>query len=126
MSIIGQLMDAGGLFNLPDTFPIPSRDELREILESSVRTEKPEHLEEWTQITGKGNPAKNKIERFSRLFELRHYWEVIHERHGSRLYRNLNGLQKVLAEYLKTSIDSIKRDLILLRARLGKNWPTDS
>lgn len=32
MAVLQQLMDAGGLFNIPDIFPLPSRDELRAMM----------------------------------------------------------------------------------------------
>jgi hypothetical protein len=124
MSIIGQLMAVGGLFNLPDTFPIPSRDELREILNDAVRSDRPDHLGEWMQITGKQNPAKNKIDRFARLFELQHYWEALLERHRPALKRQTAKLQGAVATFLQTSEDSVRYDIRFLQTRLGSNWGT--
>jgi hypothetical protein len=126
LSILSQLMAAGGLFNLPDTYPIPSRDELRSMLEDAIRSEKPAHLQQWTKITSQRNAAKNQIERFARLFEVQHYWELLHERHGEHLQRQTSKLQSVLAAYLKTSEQSIKGDLRFLRSRLGQDWPRHS
>lgn len=126
LSILSQLMAAGGLFNLPDTYPIPSRDDLRAMLEDAIRSQKPLHLQGWTKITSQGNAAKNQIERFGRLFELQHYWEVLHERHGERLKGQITKLQTALATYLNKSEQSIKGDLRFLRGRLGKDWPSRS
>jgi hypothetical protein len=117
MSIVPQLMAAGGLFNLPDTFPVPSRDELREMLEDAVRAEKPEHLDEWMKIAAKNNPAKNRITYYARLFELHHYWELLQQRHENSLDRQVAKLRCVLAEYLGISTDSVKSYLRFLRDR---------
>jgi hypothetical protein len=119
LSIVKQLMAAGEIFNLPDTFPIPSRDELRELLDEAVRSERPDHLGEWMKITGKNNPAKNRIDRFSRVFELHHYWQLLQVRHQPYLRGRLTKLRFVLAQYLGASEDSIRADLGLIR-RLGK------
>jgi hypothetical protein len=97
LSIMEQLLATGGVFSVPDTYPIPSRDELRSLLEDAIRPSRPEHLNEWMQITRKNNPAKNQIERYSRLLELQHYWELLHERHADRLTGQLTKLQTAFA-----------------------------
>lgn len=124
LTIFSQLMAAGRVINLPDTYPIPSRDELREILEDAIRESKPpEHLQDWIEIVRNDNAAKNQIDRYSRLFEFRHYWEVLYLRlHGS-LFRQQERLRRAMAVYFGVSEDTIKRDLQFLRERLNTNWP---
>src|SRR3954470_7644293 len=55
-SIIEQLMDAGGLFNIPDIFPIPSRDELRGMLQGALRSDNDSHLAQWQAIVHSQQP----------------------------------------------------------------------
>ena len=50
-SVVSQLMQSGGVFYLPDTMPVPSRDQLRGLLEHALhRGQHPDHLEEWLEI----------------------------------------------------------------------------
>lgn len=123
IAVLQQLMEAGGLFNLPDTFPIPSRDELRGLLQHALRpTDNVEHLVEWHDIVRASNPAKSRIERFGRIRELCHYWQILHQRHGAGLVRNLDHLRRAFAGYLGTSEETIKSDLMQISKRLGKDW----
>jgi hypothetical protein len=122
-SILRQLMAAGGLFNLPDIYPIPSRDLLRAMLEEAVRTAKPEHLREWMKITQSNNLTKTSIARLSRELEVQHYWELLFERHEAGVAGQITRLHDALADFLSTTADNIKKDLQFLRRQLGKAWP---
>lgn len=122
-SILRQLMAAGGLFNLPDIYPIPSRDLLRAMLEDAVRTAKPEHLGEWMKITQSNNLTKTSIARLSRVLEVQHYWELLFERHEAGMAGQITRLHDALADFLNTTADNIKKDLQFLRRQLGKAWP---
>lgn len=122
-SILRQLMAAGGLFNLPDIYPIPSRDTLRAILEEAVRAARPEHLNEWMKITQSNNLTKTPIARLSRVLEVQHYWELLFERHKAHLTGQVIRLHEALAAFLNTTADNIKKDLQFLRRQLGKAWP---
>ncbi len=119
----GPLTEIGSVFYLPDTYPVPSRDELRDILEDSLRgSGTASHLSEWTELVRGGNPAKNQIPRFGRIFELQHYWRILHERHAQAIRGRLGDLKFAIAEFLGTSSDSIHGDLIFIRKRLGEDW----
>lgn len=122
-SILRQLMAAGGVFNLPDIYPIPSRDLLRAMLEDAVRTAKPEHLREWMKITQSNNLTKTSIARLSRVLEVQHYWELLFERHEAGVAGQITWLHDALADFLSTTADSVKKDLQFLRRQLGKAWP---
>jgi hypothetical protein len=122
VSIVQQLLDAGGLFNIPDTFPIPSRDELRGILQEAVQSADDSHLTEWKKIVHAKNPAKNQIDRFARVRQLYCYWRCLHQRHSDCLYRKADALRRVFAAFLNASVRSIGSDLNLIARRLGRDW----
>lgn len=123
VTLFPQLIRAGGVFCLPDTYPILSRDELRNLLEGSLHgSAKPAHLAEWMEFIAKDNMVKTSIARFGRLFEFQHYYRVLHHRHARALRGKSAILKKVLAGILDTSAKTITGDLGLVRQRLGKDW----
>lgn len=118
----GPMHQVGALFFLPDTFPIPSRDELRSILDAPLRVSAPAHLACWTALVARGNPAKNQIARFGRLFELQHFCRVLQSRHPRALHRRKEGLELALAQFLGVNQATIHSDLLFIRRRLGRDW----
>ena len=123
LSTFPQLMRAGGVFCLPDTLPLPSRDQLRGSIDDALhRGERPEHLEEWLNIARAGNTARNRLVRFGRLFEIQHHLRLLQKRHPSSLRGNIGRIEKSLAIFLDMKTESIHADLIEIRKRLGKDW----
>lgn len=122
ISVLQQLVDAGGLFNIPDIFPIPSRDELRGMLLDAMRSSGSDHLAEWHKIIHGSNVAKNQIERFGRIRRLSHFWRLLHLRHGNELRRKIECLQRTFAAYFNVTEATVKSDLRLITQRLGKGW----
>ena len=97
-------MRAGGVFYLPDTMPIPSRDQLRGMLDDALhRKEQPAHLNEWLQMVRAGNSARNQLDPFARAFEVQHYCRVIHQRHPAALINNTGRFEEALARFLNVS-----------------------
>jgi hypothetical protein len=121
-SVLNRYLQTGGLFVVPDTFPVPSRDEFRGMLDDALHGSPPDHLAEWMAFVARDNTAKQTITRFARLFQLQHYWRVLHNRHPLALRRKSTVLKQVLASFLKTSEKSIHLDLIEIRSRLGNKW----
>ena len=119
---MGPMNTVGGIFYFPDTFPIPSRDVLRGVLDDALRNHPPEHLASWTALIARGNSAKNQIARFGRLFEIQHYCRILQERHRIALHRNLGKLEGALADYFGVSAKAIRADFQFLRKRLGPDW----
>ncbi len=123
LSVVQQLMGAGGVFYIPDTMPIPSQSQLRGLLDDALHSgESPEHLNEWLDIVSAGNTAKNKMDPFARTFELQHYWWILHQRHASSISRKIGNCQSVLASIFEVSPNQIKHDLTEIRGRLGDHW----
>jgi hypothetical protein len=119
---MGPMNQAGGLFFFPDTFPIPSRDELRGIFDESLRSGAPEHLAQWVALIARGNTAKNQITRFGRLLELQHYVRILHERHASAVHRRIGQLKGALAKFIGVDEATIHGDLLFVARRLGPDW----
>jgi hypothetical protein len=125
--VLGHMRHGGQTFYLPDTFPVPSRDELREIMEDALRgSEAPEHLADWMQIVRASNPSRNALGRFARLLAVQHYWRAIFERHGGQLRRARGLVGEALAEFLGTSPETIRDDLSFISERLGYEWDSQA
>jgi hypothetical protein len=123
VTILQQLIRAGGVFNWPDIAPIPSREELRDILEDALRgRESPEHLQGWMEIVAGNNTARNQIARYATIFELQHYWRVLCRRYPEIQEGNVERLRFAFAEFLEVSDGKIAADLSLIRDQLGTNW----
>jgi hypothetical protein len=120
----GPMNDVGALFYLPDTYPVPSRDELRVMLEDALHgvQEGVEHLAGWINLIRGGNTAKNAITRFGRILEIQHYCRILEERHSDHIKRRQGHLERAIAKFLKVSADTVHKDLLLIRQRLGKAW----
>jgi hypothetical protein len=115
--------EAGRMFFIPDIFPIPSRELLRNMLEDELRPQGalPDHLEEWGRLIAKSNPSKKGIPRFARLFELQHYTRIVRRR-MSGVKQGV--LERCLAKLFAQSDATIHRDMLFLRERLGTDWQT--
>jgi hypothetical protein len=117
---MGPAYSAGGLFYFPDTFPVPSRDELRQILDDALHGHVlPEHLHGWLAMIRGDNPAKNQLPRYARLFEIQHYYRIICDRHPD-LRGHSGTLQQGLAQFLNCREGTIAKDLIFIRQRQGE------
>jgi hypothetical protein len=122
-TVVKHLMRAGGVFFLPDTMPIPSRDQIRGQLDDALHHgEQPDHLSEWLNIVRASNSARNQLDRFARLFEIQHYWRLLCQRHTSILEGNIGRVEIALGRFFGISLGAIHADLIEIRERLGKGW----
>jgi hypothetical protein len=111
VSILQQLMRAGGVFNWPDTFPLYARDQLRDLIADALRsTSSSDHLQEWQQIIATSNKAKNQFSAFERQFRFQHFWKLLRERHPTAFDRRLNKLEQSFAAYFGVSEATIHND----------------
>jgi len=122
--ILRRMRMGGPVHHLPDIFPIPSRDELRDALETARLLEIPEHLREWSDMIRGANRGKKHIYTFGRRFELQHFWRVLHERHGEALGGEENSVRQAFAKFLHVSPESIRKDIRYIARRLGDDWYT--
>jgi hypothetical protein len=122
-TVVQQVNRAGGAYCLPDTFPVPSRDDLRNMLEDSLHgSSTPDHLKEWMAHIARDNAARRPLIRFARLFELQHYWRIIRRRHARAIRGQVGVLKEVLGGFLGVSKDTVHRDLLFITKRLRKGW----
>lgn len=123
VSVLQQVMNSGGAFVLPDIYPVPSRDQLRGMLDDALhRSAGRDHLEEWMGLIAKDNAAKKPLLKFGRLFEVQHYYRLLHQRHASALQRKLQHVKDALARFLGAKRRTIDEDLAFLNERLGPAW----
>jgi hypothetical protein len=122
-TVVQPLMRAGGVFFLPDTMPIPSRDQLRGMLDDALhRGEQPDHLREWLKIIRASSGARNQLDRFGRLFEIQHYLRLLRQRHAEAIARKMQHVKRALCGFFEKSSTAVQSDLIEIRRRLGKAW----
>jgi hypothetical protein len=122
-SVLGHMREGGQTFYMPDTFPVPTRDELRDLMEDALRAPgTPEHMAEWVAFVRAGNSAKSTIQRYARLFELQHYIRVVYQRHAEALHRQKSWVIQAFASFLDVSDDTIEKDLAFVADRLGDDW----
>jgi hypothetical protein len=121
-TVLGHMQYSGTTFYYPDTFPVPSRDELRNIMEEALRhSPGPEHLAAWLDIVRSDNASRNQIPRFARIFEVQHYVRALYGRHAKALDRKKSVVDAALGRFLGVSEDTIKGDLVFIASRLQRD-----
>lgn len=112
--------------HVPDVLPVPNPSSLRRLINHHSPDDASDHLAIWHKLTANENTGKRTIDRYARLFPLQHYWRMLHERHPDALRGNLGKAEAALAIFLtgqETGTDSIHKDLLFARKRLGQKWP---
>jgi hypothetical protein len=80
-----------------------------------------------TLINASGK-EKKRLHRYQRLFQLQHWWRIIHYRHREKVAGKSHHLIKAFAAFLiggnasDHGIESIREDFTVLNRRLGRNW----
>lgn len=122
-SMFHQLQSSGGMFFLPDTIPIPSRDELRSLITGALSAEEDiSHLADWRELIDSSKPNKSAIDQYTRRFQVQHLWRILRERHPNIFSGNRGKLQELFASALNTGVNSIKEDFRALNRSLGDRW----
>jgi hypothetical protein len=122
-SILPQLMQVGGLFHYPDTFPVPSRDELRDMLSDALKDQSDaDHLAEWQKIIGRTNQAKNQITHYAVRRQLYHFWRLIQLRYRDKVAHRRKVIRECLAKFLGVTEMSVRTNLQNISQRLGPDW----
>lgn len=110
---------------IPETMPLPGGSDLRNLLGASSEGSAPEkspHLLEWLQLISSHNSGKRKLERYSRLFKLQHYFRLLQRRYSEALKRKTVKLHFAFARYFGVTEEVIKADLQFIRKQLGRDW----
>lgn len=108
---------------LPDTFPVPSREGLRDagMVIQAQRT--PEHLADWVNIVRReGNPAGG-ISRYGHVLAIWYCRTVLKSRHPTLLGKNTSAIDAAMADCLAVSADYVRKLRGLIRKRLGHRAP---
>ncbi len=122
-TVLAELQCSPNLFSLPDTYPLPSRDIVRDMLGDALHgSTLDDHLSEWRKLIASENPAKQARKRFARLFEVQHYFRVLQSRHGEVIHRRMGVLKASLASFLEVSCRTIDQDVAEIGRRLGATW----
>ena len=95
--------------------------QLRNWMENSTAPDDA-HLREWHAFVSPSNCTKQSMQRFQRQFQVQHYFRVLARRHPQLLLRNQAKLEYGFGEFLGVSEDAIKKDLAVIRGRLGPDW----
>lgn len=123
LTMIAQFERAGGMIHWPDTYPVFSRDELRELLVEVLQSsESTEHLAGWRRIIAVTNRAKNQIATLARRFRLQHYWRLLRERYPQAFRRRLNRVERAFGEFFGVEERTICDDRRAIEKRLGRAW----
>jgi hypothetical protein len=107
-----------------DTAPVPSRDELRYLLEQMRTREVRDHMKEWSGMASGKVQGTLSIGRFARIFKLQHYFRAFHLRHAESRNRRMDEIQDAFASYFKVSKRTVRDDMTEIAARIGENWYT--
>lgn len=123
ITIVKQLMRAGGVFNWPDTFPLFARDVLRDMIADALRpSSDTQHLEGWHKIIDVRNKAKNQFASLERRFRFQHFWRLLRQRHPSIFSRRTARVERAFAEFFGVTESSMHADRMAIQKALGKDW----
>jgi hypothetical protein len=111
-----------GMMSIPDTMPLPSDSDLRDMMAASITRAEAEHLEPWRAIVSADNPARRTLPRYARIFESQHYVRILMDRHAAAFHRRAFKLKEALVAFFNVSEDAVKRDLRFIAGRLGPKW----
>jgi hypothetical protein len=113
-------MKAGGLtLFLPDTFPTPSRDELRRLTQTFQDRRTPDHLRGWAQIKTKQAQGGAGARRYAHLLLVHHWLGILETRHGDRMTGRTADIQSATAQCLGCKRESVRKLCYLRRRRLS-------
>jgi len=123
ITILNQLMRAGGVFNWPDTFPLFARDVLRDLIADALRpSSDSQHLEGWHKIIDVKNKAKNQFPALERRFRFQHFWRLLRQRHPGIFNRRTARVERAFAAFFGVTESSMHADRMTIQKALGKDW----
>ncbi len=120
----GHAQDAMRYIAQPRTMPLFPQDLLPAAMDAAAgRTAAGDHLAGWMAIIAGANSATTAtMARYARLFPLRHYWHVLHDRYPEACHHRKGKLFDVFARHFDVGPETIRKDLQLIGRQLGADW----
>ena len=105
-------MQAGGFsYFLPDTYPVPSREELREIGLRSQAVSAPKHLAQWIRVVRRESGPRGGAQYYGQLLALGHYWTALQSRRPEIFHRNRRHIAAAIGDFLGMSTETVRKRL---------------
>jgi len=119
-----QAASAGfGLTVIPDTMPLPARDELRTSISGAREAIQSDHLASWRKIISSESRTKeDQLDRYSRIFVVQHLYSVLLSRHADALRGKVTYVRQRIADFLNVDEKTVQRDFALLAREGGAEW----
>ena len=107
--LLNQMRTGGFSMFLPDTFPVPSREQLREIGLEIQAQRLPGHLAGWGGIVRREHGNTAGIERYGHILAIQHYWSILKTRHDGVFKGNVRHIDEALGAFLGTSSENVRK-----------------
>lgn len=118
--LLNQMRTGGFSMFLPDTFPVPSREQLREIGLNIQAQRLPGHLAGWGGIVRREHGNTAGIERYGHILAIQHYWSILKTRHDGVFKGNVRHIDEALSrQFLVTSTENVRKLRSRITRRLG-------
>ncbi len=110
-------LNAGGFgMFLPDTFPVPSRDELREIGTAIQAQRLPAHLAGWGKIIRRESDDLG-VARYGNMLIVHHVLNALRSRHPRLFPRNIGRIDAAIAHHVGVDCESVRKLRTAIRRR---------
>ena len=108
----------GTLLFLPDTMPVPSRDQLRDIGLDVQGARTQPHLADWIGVVRRtGNDTG--MAKYSQMFMVQYCWAILLFRYRDRMRGNVSRTDAAIAEYMNCSDEAVRKYRKAIVGRLG-------
>lgn len=116
--MIARMRACGTTLFLPDTFPVPSREEIRSIGLNVQAQRADAHLRDWINIVRReGN--RTGVARFGQLLAVHFCWAIVRSRYSNLVKRNAERIDAAVGQYVNCAPDTVRRFRRLIGERLG-------
>ncbi len=117
------IASGSGLTVLPDTMPLPPKEELRKSIDGARQSEGDAHLDGWKNVIASGSRNKRgELDRYARLFAAQHLYSVLMSRHSEALDGRKGYVCERIADFFHVDERTIVRDFDELAQKLGSQW----
>jgi hypothetical protein len=109
MLLLNQMRSGGFTMFLPDIFPVPIREQLREIGLEIQAQRIPRHLAGWGRIVRREHGNTTGISRYGRMLAIHHYTSILKSRHPGIFKGNVKHIDSALGAFLDTSPENVRK-----------------